>query len=132
MNTVQLATIYMEGSKRNENFNQEFIDRFDMEPQYFSENRFEVAVLTKRPIPEDTGKIVAHQIIPCEKEGGNCSDEDRVGAAVPLSNCSSETQSIIDEQWTKRWGEEEGQLYARNAVCLNMADFYLTGDPETN
>ena len=59
MNTVQLTIAYNDGSRQNEKFNQELIERSDIEPQYFSENHFEIAVVTNRPIPEEMGRIVA-------------------------------------------------------------------------
>ena len=50
----------MDGSKQNENINEEAINRIDIGPQYFSENHMEIAVLTERPIPEEMGKIFAY------------------------------------------------------------------------
>ena len=60
MNSIQLTIAFMDGSKQNEKFNEETIDRVDTGPQYFSENHMEIAVLTYRPIPEEMGKIVAY------------------------------------------------------------------------
>ena len=59
LNTIQLVIAYNDGSRQNEKFNQELIDRFDAEPTFFSDNQFEIAVLTDDPAAYKVGKFVA-------------------------------------------------------------------------
>ena len=60
LNTVQLIMAFNDGSKQEEKFNSELIERIDIGPQYFSENKFEIAFLTIKEIPEEIGRVVAY------------------------------------------------------------------------
>ena len=51
---------FNDGSKQEEKFNSELIERIDIGPQYFSENKFEIAFLTIKEIPEEIGRVVAY------------------------------------------------------------------------
>ena len=133
MNAIQLTSGFMDGSKQSEKFNEETIDRNDIEPLYFSENSMEIAVLTSRPIPAAVGKIVAYQYAPCQSADGACEEfKDHLAAEVPIQKCSSKKQKDIEEYWTKRFGEIEGAKYASNAVCLDLEGIYIAGEPATN
>ena len=72
INTVQLAIAFSNGSKQNEKFNQLLVELNEIGPQYFSDNRFEIAISTLIPITEEMGKSVAYQMTPCPKDGNNC------------------------------------------------------------
>ena len=74
-NTAQLSIKYSDGSKQNEKYNEEHVDRLTEEPSYFSDG-FEIAIVTKRPIPEDVGKLVAYQLEPCSllENSTRCDD----------------------------------------------------------
>ena len=90
MNSIQLATAFVDGSKQNEKVNEETIDRFNIGPQYFSENRMEIALLSRKPIPEETGKIVAYQYEPCRNNDICVHDPlARLTSEVPMQKCTS-------------------------------------------
>ena len=134
LNFVQLSTAFQNGSKLNQSFNKEVIDRFTADSHYFSNNGFEIAVLTDVAITEEMGRTVAYQIQPCQENNGDCELGTRIrgGEGVPFSNCTSEKLDDIRKYWVKTKGEAEGLMFANNALCLDMEDFYLTGEPETN
>ena len=52
LNVIQLSVSFNNGSRQNKSFTQEFIDRSTYEPQYFKDNKFEIAVLPFRHIEE--------------------------------------------------------------------------------
>ena len=132
MNTVQLAISFNNGSKQNEKFNSEHVRRFETGPQYFSENQFEIAIVTNKPVPEEMGRVVAYQYGPCQKEDGNCKSwQDRV-RAVPFESCNEERQGEIRDHWIKVEGSDRGQKYTDNALCLDMNGTYLAGERMTN
>ena len=61
LNTVQLAIAFLDGSKQTSQFNSDLIDLFDVdEPQYFTDNQVEIAMVTNRHIPEEIGQFVAY------------------------------------------------------------------------
>ena len=84
INTIQLSIAFSDGSKQNEKFNQELIDRFDVEPLFFSDHQFEIAVLTDDPIAYKIGKFVAWQFKPCDNENGQCEEFKELVDEVPI------------------------------------------------
>ena len=50
LNAIQLSAAFKDGSRQNKSFTQEFIDRSTYEPQYFKDNKFEIAVLPSKNI----------------------------------------------------------------------------------
>ena len=33
------------------------------------------------------------------------------------------------EYWTKKWGEEDATVMAKNILCLDLEDIYIAGEP---
>ena len=77
---------------------------------------------------------MAYQILPCEQKNGDCEIGTRIhgGAGVPFSDCSPEKLEEIKQYWIKTKGETGGLEFANNARCLDMENFYLSGEPESN
>ena len=132
LNAVQLMIAYNDGSRQNEKFNQETIDRFDVEPRFFSDHQFEIAVLTIDPDAYKVGKFVAWQFKPCENEDEECEEFEELVDEVPIESCSDEKLAEITEYWRKIKGQEKGNRYADSALCLNMEGVYLAGEPDTS
>ena len=91
----------------------------------------EIAVFTLYPIAEEMGKIVAYQYAPCKNAGKDvyCDEGIEHISEVPVQKCSSEKQKEIDEQLIKKFGTDYGPFYSENAVCLDLEDVYIAGEP---
>ena len=92
----------------------------------------EIAVFTLYPIAEEMGKIVAYQSAPCQSASGACKRDPlaRLASEVPVKRCTSQKQEEIEEQANKKWGRI-GTSLAVNAVCLDLEDIYIAGEPNT-
>ena len=119
------------GSRQNEKFNQELIERFDAEPLFYNENHFEVAVVSNVVFPENYGELFARQLKPCQEADGDCKFEDRF-EEVPIVECSAEKLAEISEYWIKTKGVINGQLFADSSQCLDLENLYIAGEPNTN
>ena len=73
------------------------------------------------------GKVVAYQVEPCKED--NCKWEEYFREPVPLQNCTSEKKKEIKEYYVKIHGKDFGQNASDNALCFDMDDFYLSGEP---
>ena len=51
---------------------------------------------------------------------------------MPFKKCTGEKLNDITQYWIRSRGENFGQLFAENALCLDMEDLYLSGEPGTN
>ena len=60
MNAVYLTKAFSDGSKQDEKFNSELIERVTSGPMYFSDNKFEIAVVTNGAVLPKHGEIVAY------------------------------------------------------------------------
>ena len=90
--------------------------------------------MTWRPIPEEIGKIVAYQYAPCKNAGKDIYCDAALDhlSEVPIQKCTSKKQKEIEEYWIKKWSERDALIMASNAVCLNLEDIYIAGEPSTN
>ena len=91
----------------------------------------QVVVTSKAPLLPGFAEFVAYQKIPCTDIDECRSNEVR---QTPLSfeTCSKERQEDVRKYWAKKRDIYEALYYADNALCLNLKDVYIGGEPQTN
>ena len=73
---------------------------------------------------------MAYQIEPCPKEGDDCDVQERI-REVPLALCSTDKQEEIREYLARTRAYGDVTRYGDKALCADMEDLYITGEPET-
>ena len=70
---------------------------------------------------------MAYQVEPCKED--DCLWGELFRGPVPLQSCTSEKKNEIQEYFVKIHGKDYAQNAADNALCFDLDDFYLSGEP---
>ena len=91
----------------------------------------QVVVTSGFPLYPGFAEFVAYQKIPCT-DINECRSSEVRSTPISLETCSEERQEDVRKYWAKKRDIYVAPEYADKALCLNLKDVYIGGEPQTN